>query len=111
MSDNRYAVVDGHVGPRLRYLESVEGAALPDERRDDLRRRAAAANELVRLRARHHTQTETVAYTPIEGHNAAVNVVAFHGNPPLGREVLVFREVTGWCRWVDPQRVVIERIA
>jgi hypothetical protein len=77
--------------------------------RPGLRDRAASANALVRMRARHHTQTETVAYTPVRGHNAAVNVLAFHGNPPLGREVLVFRD--DWCQWVDPQRVVIERTA
>lgn len=87
----------------------IDGKGVAAVERPDLRARAMKANALVRQRARHHTQTETVAFTRVNGQNASVNVLAFQGNPPLGREVLVFRE--HWARWVDPQLVVIERTA
>lgn len=79
------------------------------DRLPEFRRRAAAANELVRLRARFATQTVTTAYTRVNGHNAACHVVAFADTQP--REVLMARPDQGFVRWVTLFEVVVERTA
>lgn len=105
---NRYAVIDGHLQPRLRYLDQI--APLSLERREELRAKAILANDLVRLRAQHHTETQTVAY--FQSHydhrsHRIDRVLAYHDT---SREALAL-DSNRVSEWVSRLSVVVERTA
>lgn len=104
-------LIDGHLRPRLAYLNTIEGAALSPADVGRLRAIARRANRTVQLRAQYHRVTKSTAYFPFGGHSAAVDSVdAFHlDRHPSEREVLVTKD--GVTKWANPLMVVVEREA